>query len=101
MLFIALIIAACLYIGLYLLWEASQSHLAGATSILRLINDMLTTRTDIFFLLRWLILLTFLYVVADFLYTSVKGTRKKKRAKEEPKISIAKPKSSDKLSKTG
>lgn len=94
MLFIALIMAACLYVGLYLIWEASQSHLSGPTNILRLLNDMLITpRADIFFLLRGLILITLLYLIADFIYSSARGTRKKRRKNEETKISVAKTKS--------
>ncbi len=101
MLFIALIVAACLYVGLYLLWQASQSHLSGPTNMLRLLNDMLITpRADIFFLLRSLILIVFLYLVADFIYTSIRGTRKKRSKDAEAKISVAKPKPVDKPGKT-
>ena len=84
MLFIALIFAACLYVGLFLLWEASQAHLNGPINVLQLINNMvMAPRYDIFFLLRSLIFITFMYVVSDFIYSTIRRTKKKLDNKAE------------------
>jgi len=93
MLFIALILAACLYVALYLLWQASQPHLNNSTSFLRLINDMIVSpQEDIFVILRGLILIVFFYVAADFLYSTVRRSKMKldRKAKDAAEAEAAK-----------
>ena len=80
MLIIGLISAACLYAVLYLLYLAVDSQLSSSTSTLVVINEMLfVPQTDVFFLLRWLIIITFLYVMADMLLNPARRQLQQRR----------------------
>jgi len=86
MLIIGLIGAACLYAILYLLFIAADSQLSSSASTLAVINEMLfVPQTDVFFMLRWLIIITFLYVMLDMLLHPARRQLKnrKQRIKDE------------------
>ena len=84
MLIIGLIGAACLYAVLYLVYLAADSQLSSSTSTLAVINEMLfVPQTDVFFLLRWLIIITFVYVVADMLLNPARRQLKKNRQRRK------------------
>jgi len=82
MLFLAWIGALCCYIILYVLWEALQSHLSGATALLAAVNSLVTVpQNEALMLLHGLLLCTFLYIVADaILSPGRKLLRRKPRA---------------------
>ena len=85
MLIIGLIGAAFLYVVLYFLYRAAEMQLVGASSTLALINEMLfVPQGNIFFLLRCLILITFLYVIADaLLHPARRQLRKSKQRRKD------------------
>lgn len=89
MIIVALIGATVFYVALYCLWAASSQHISGVAAWLHLFNDMVFMPGNLIFtLLRGLILITALYVFADFLKSGFKGWKRKKaekkRASEEP-----------------
>lgn len=80
MLVIGLLIAFCLYVGLYWLYLAAESHASSASSALATLNHiLLMPDNNIFFLLRGLILVTFFYVAADFLISPARDELKNRR----------------------
>ncbi len=87
MLVIALIAAALLYGILYWTYLQAQSQNSGAMTTLALVEKMLTIgEPNIFFFLRWLILLTLFYIVADTLLSPARRglkNRRQRRADEE------------------
>ena len=85
MLVIGLIVAVCLYAILALLWVTAGAHLSGSVTILAALNKMLFVPDDlVFIILRGLILITFLYVVADFLVSGARRGLKRRAAKASP-----------------
>ena len=87
MLVIGLIAAALLYGVLYWTYLQAQAQNAGAITTLALFEKMLTIgEPSIFFFLRWLILLTLFYIVADALLSPARRSlknRRQRRADEE------------------
>ena len=86
MLVIALIAAALLYGILYWTYLQAQSQNSGAMTTLALVEKMLTIgEPNIFFFLRWLILLTLFYIVDTLLSPARRGlkNRRQRRADEE------------------
>ena len=95
MIIVALIGATVFYVALYCLWAASSQHISGVAAWMHLFNDMIFMPGSLIFtLLRGLILITALYVFADFLKSGFKGLLRKraerKRAREEPFAVVAK-----------
>ncbi len=89
MIIVALIGAAVFYVALYCLWASSSQHIVGIAAWLHLFNDMIFMPGHLVFtLLRGLILITALYVFADFLKSGVQKWKRKqveaKRQSEEP-----------------
>ncbi|MDF2439535.1 MAG: hypothetical protein JWN98_519 [Abditibacteriota bacterium] len=79
MLFVVVIIAFVMYCGLYLLWESAHTQLDGTASILRALSHMLLMPQEaIFVILRGLIILTFLYAIADFVFSSAKRIKRRR-----------------------
>lgn len=90
MLIIGVIAAFCVYVGLYWIYIAAQSHLAGASSSLWALNQIfLVPDLTIFVLLRGLIIATVFYVIADALLSPTRrGLRhlaKRREAEERNK----------------
>jgi hypothetical protein len=87
MLITGLIAAALLYGVLYWIYFQAQAQNAGAMTTMATIEKMLTIgEPNIFFFLRWLILLTLFYVVADALLAPAKRklrNRRQRRAEDE------------------
>jgi hypothetical protein len=80
MLVIALIAAALLYGVLYWTYLQAQAQNSGAVTTLAIIEKMFTIgEPNIFFFLRWLILLTLFYVVADALLSPARRGLKNRR----------------------
>jgi len=81
MLVIGLIVAVILYAILALLWITAGARLSGSVTILETLNKMLFMPDNLVFtLLRGLILVTFLYLVTDFL---ISGARRGFRRREK------------------
>ncbi len=87
MLIIGLIAAAILYGLLYWIYVAAQPQLTGVASVLQLVNNMVTLpEPSVFFLLRWLLIITALYILIDFLLHPAKRKlheRRQRRRDEE------------------
>lgn len=87
MLIIGLIAAALLYAFLYWSYLQAEAQMGGAVTTLTFIDKMLTiSEPSIFYILRWLILLTFFYIVADALLSPAKRglqNRRKRRAEDK------------------
>jgi len=96
MLIVALLGALVFYTVLYIIWSSSQTHLDSVAAWMRLFNQMaLMPETQIFQILRGLILIVALYVLADFLLSGARGlkrrVKKSRQAKEPFAISYKKP----------
>jgi hypothetical protein len=87
MLIFGLIAAALLYAILYWTYFQAQAQNSSAMTTVSVIEKMLTVgEPSIFFFLRWLILLTLFYVVADALLSPARRNlrnRRQRRADEE------------------
>jgi hypothetical protein len=80
MLVIGLIAAALLYGVLYWTYLQAQAQNSGAMTTMAIIEKMLTVgEPNIFFFLRWLILLTLFYIIADALLAPARRGLKKRR----------------------
>jgi hypothetical protein len=83
MLVIGLIVAVLLYLLLALLWITAGARITGSVGILAALNKMLFVPDHIVFtLLRGLILITFFYLVADYLISGARRGFKRRAAKE-------------------
>ena len=96
MLILVLIGAILFYVGLYLLWELSQSRLNTVENWLHAINNMAVMPDNlVFVILRGLILVVALYVVSDFLMATAKRTKRKMDERREnardPRVGWKKP----------
>lgn len=84
MLFIGIVLVFLVYAGLYLVWDAANVSLDGAEPILRSLSDaFLRPGNEVFFILRSLLVLSLLYVIADYFMVSARRALKRRRA--EPK----------------
>lgn len=95
MIIVALLGALLFYVALYCIWAASSQHLVGIAGWMHVFNDMILMPGPlVFVLLRGLILVTALYVFADFVKSgALKWKRRRaeaKRAREEPFAVVAK-----------
>jgi hypothetical protein len=93
MLIIGLIAAAILYGVLYWIYVAAQPQLTGIASILQLVNSMVTLpEPSVFFILRWLLIITALYVMVDFLLhparRKLRERRQRKRDEEHDRTAF-------------
>ncbi len=80
MFIIVLVGAFILYVGLYFAWASLQPHLTQHLSTLDLFMQMIfVPQHTVFFILRTLIVITAVYTVADFFYSS--GRRAMRRPK--------------------
>jgi uncharacterized metal-binding protein len=89
MIIVALLGALVFYVALYCLWAASSQHISGVQAWMATLNAMVWMPGHLVFtIFRGLILITALYVFADWLRASVKRAHRKKqeakRAREEP-----------------
>lgn len=85
MLVIGLIVAVLVYAVLALLWVTAGSRLSASAGILAIINKMLFVPDNVVFtILRGLILITFLYIVSDFLISSARRGFRRSAAKASP-----------------
>jgi hypothetical protein len=83
MLFIGVVVVLVIYLGVYLLWDAPTVSLSGGEGAVRSIaNAILRPETDLFFILRSLLVIALVYVVADHFFFAAK--RALKRKKQEP-----------------
>lgn len=79
MLIIGLIVACCLYVVLYWLFVAASQN-NTAVSFLTLLNEMFVMpESEIFVLLRGLLIITLFYVVADALLAPARRGLQKRR----------------------
>lgn len=90
MLIIGLIVAAILYGVLYWIYLMTQSQAPSAISTLHLVDRMVSLpEPSVFFLLRWLLIITAIYVLGDFILhparRKFKLWRQKKRDAEYDK----------------
>ena len=90
MLIIGLIVAAVLYGALYWIYLVTQSQAPSAISAMHLLDRMVSLpEPSVFFLLRWLLIITAVYVLIDFLLhparRKFKLWRQKKRDAEYDK----------------
>ena len=84
MLILVLVGALLFYMGLYLLWELSQSRLDTAEHWMRAINAMAVMPNNVVFvILRGLILVVALYVMGDFLMATARRSKRKKAERRE------------------
>lgn len=87
MLIIGLVVAALLYGVLYWTYLQAQAQNNNAMTTMAVIEKMLTIgEPSIFFILRWLILLTLFYVAADALLSPARRglkNRRQRRAQDE------------------
>ncbi|PQV62576.1 hypothetical protein B1R32_12814 [Abditibacterium utsteinense] len=89
MFIVALVGAFIFYVGLYLLWESSQSRLDSTAAILRSINNMLwLPQNTVFTIFRGLLLVAMLYVVGDFIFSAAKRAKRatRRRAEDEENV---------------
>ncbi len=89
MIIVALLGALVFYIALYCLWAASSQHLNSVQAWMATFNAMMWMPGPLVFtILRGLILITALYVFADWVRACAKRAQRKKqeakRAREEP-----------------
>ena len=89
MIIVALLGALVFYIALYCLWAASSQHLNTVQAWMATFNAMVWMPGHLVFtILRGLILITTLYVFADWVRATIKRAHRKKqeakRAREEP-----------------
>ncbi len=83
MLFIGIVLVFLLYTALYLVWDRANISTQGAEGVMHsLVNAFVRPENEVFFILRSLLVLTFLYVIADHFLVGAK--RAFKRKKEEP-----------------
>ena len=87
MLIIGLVAAACLYAILYWIYLMAESQMTGSMTTLAIINKMLFVSDPIvFFLFRWLILLTLFYVIVDAIVSPARrGLRNMKQRRIDAK----------------
>jgi hypothetical protein len=85
MLIIGLIAAVCFYVLLYWIYVAIETQLGDAYTTLQIINQaIMAPQSDIFMLLRGLIIVTFFYVLADMLLSPARrGMRKREWNRRE------------------
>ena len=84
MLFIGIVLVLLMYAGLYLVWDAANVSMDGVEPIMRSLSDaFLRPENEVFFILRSLLVLSLLYVIADYFLVSTKRALKRKRAEPE------------------
>ena len=80
MLFIAIVVVFLIYAGLYLLWDAARPSVSGGEGVLNsLANALLRPETEVFFILRSLLVLALVYAILDHFFYSSKRTLKRRR----------------------
>jgi uncharacterized metal-binding protein len=85
MLVIGLIVAVLMYAILALLWVTAGSHLSASVGILEALNKMLFVPDNtVLIILRGLILVTFLYLITDFLISGARRGLKRRAGKAPP-----------------
>ncbi len=92
MFIIALLGAFLFYVGLYLLYESTQTRLDSVAAVLQALNNMLwLPQTTVFTIFRGVLMVAALYVVGDFLLSGAKRATRKRKDEEQNVLSWKKP----------
>lgn len=92
MFIIALLGAFIFYVGLYLLYESTQTRLDSASAVLHALNNMLwLPQTTVFMIFRGVLLAATFYVIADLVRSAAKRAARKRNNDEKNELSWKKP----------
>ena len=81
MLIIGFILALCFYVGLFFVYQATESQILGPLAMLN--QMLLMPEPAIFLLLRGLIIITLFYIIADAMISPARRGIKNRRQKQE------------------